>query len=128
MHPWRFCRLVFGFLALFPALLLVSTWSAEHGLHWVMAAYAVFGASMAGVQVAWSLGSIYFAGDEDSSRYQGVHVTLVGVRGLVAPWLGLAAYELGGPRSAFVIAIVLFGSATLMMSLGAARQTKGLQS
>ncbi|NOZ87379.1 MAG: MFS transporter [Deltaproteobacteria bacterium] len=124
LHPWRFCSATFGFLLLFPVLLLFSTWSKENGLLWVMAAYGIFGLAMAGVQVAWSLGSIYFAGEEDSSMYQGVHVTLVGLRGLLAPWIGLASYQLGGPRAAFILAAFFFLTAMTLMRIGSARERK----
>ena len=43
--------------------------------------------------LAWNLGHHDFAPPETSSQYMGVHVTLTGIRGLLAPLLGVAAYE-----------------------------------
>ncbi len=101
---------IFAFLALFPATLALSRsmWPAY-------AAFAVFGAGMAGVSIIWSLGSIHFAGDRDSSIYQGVHVTLIGVRGTFGPLIGYLAMTFAGPRLAMAIACAaLLGAAGLL--------------
>jgi hypothetical protein len=46
----------------------------------------------AGGTLAWQLGHNDFAPKERLSAYMGIHVTLTGVRGAVAPFAGMALY------------------------------------
>ena len=46
----------------------------------------------AGGTLAWQLGHNDFAPQEQLSAYMGVHVTLTGVRGAIAPFAGMALY------------------------------------
>ena len=52
------------------------------------------GVSYAGANLGWNLGHNDFASPGRAQHYMGVHVTLTGVRGLVAPPVGIACYEL----------------------------------
>jgi MFS family permease len=54
----------------------------------------LIGISYAGANLGWNLGHNDFASPGRAQHYMGVHVTLTGVRGLVAPALGMACYEL----------------------------------
>ena len=45
-----------------------------------------------GGSLAWQLGHNDFAPREQLSAYMGIHVTLTGVRGAIAPFLGMALY------------------------------------
>ena len=119
LEPYGLCRRVFALLAVFPALLFASIYLPGNGLLWAVLAFGVYGVAMSGVMIAWGLGSIHFAGREDSSRYQSVHVTLVGLRGLLAPWLGYAALSLGGPAAVFALCVGLLLLSSRMMARGA---------
>jgi hypothetical protein len=55
---------------------------------------ALVGIADAGGVLAWNLGHHDFAKDHNASQYMGVHVTLTGIRGLIAPFLGVGIYEL----------------------------------
>jgi MFS family permease len=55
---------------------------------------ALIGVSYAGANLGWNLGHNDFATPGRAQHYMGVHVTLTGVRGLIAPPLGIAGYEL----------------------------------
>jgi hypothetical protein len=62
--------------------------------HWLLGLGAVLmGASMAGANLGWNLGHNDFATLGRSQHYMGVHVTLTGVRGLLAPPTGILCYE-----------------------------------
>jgi MFS family permease len=101
----------FGILALFPlALAAASTMPQAYP------AFAIYGTAMAGVNILWSLGSIHFARGRESGPFQGVHVALVGVRGLLAPLLGYAALALGRPRLGMALASGLLLCAVLVMA------------
>lgn len=63
-------------------------------LVWVLyAAVLVRGIAFAGGALAWNLGHNDFARDDNASQYMAVHVTLTGIRGLVASFIGVALYE-----------------------------------
>jgi hypothetical protein len=48
-------------------------------------------AAFAGGKLGWNLGHNDFASDDQSTLYMGIHVTLTGVRGLIAPLAGVAS-------------------------------------
>jgi MFS family permease len=52
------------------------------------------GLSMAGANLGWNLGHNDFASLGRAQHYMGVHVTLTGVRGLIAPPVGMLCYQL----------------------------------
>jgi hypothetical protein len=51
------------------------------------------GISLAGANLGWNLGHNDFATPGRAQHYMGVHVTLTGVRGLLAPAAGMACHE-----------------------------------
>jgi hypothetical protein len=53
---------------------------------------AVMGIARGGGSLAWQLGHNDFARSDNLSAYMGVHVTLTGIRGAFAPFLGIALY------------------------------------
>ncbi len=53
----------------------------------------LLGVAFGGGMLAWQLGHHDFAKRELASIYMGIHVTLTGVRGLVAPFIGVALYS-----------------------------------
>jgi MFS family permease len=60
-------------------------------LLWVGA--VLLGAAYAGANLGWNLGHNDFATRGRAQHYMGVHVTLTGLRGMIAPPLGIVAYE-----------------------------------
>ena len=53
----------------------------------------LLGVATGGGMIAWNLGHNDYAPPGRANQYMGVHVTLNGLRGLVAPFLGIALYE-----------------------------------
>jgi MFS family permease len=53
----------------------------------------VQGIGFAGGSLAWNLGHLDFAPPHRAAEYMGVHVTLTGIRGLIAPVLAVSIYE-----------------------------------
>ena len=81
-----------------------------------IAAFAVFGLGMAGINIVWSMGPIVYAPPGMAARYMAVHVALVGLRALIGHPLGGAVAEaFGSSRPAFVLASALFAVATVLM-------------
>ncbi|GAB4516870.1 MAG: hypothetical protein Tsb0013_21250 [Phycisphaerales bacterium] len=61
---------------------------------WVLyIARTLLGIAFGGGMLAWQLGHHDFAKRELASIYMGIHVTLTGVRGLVAPFIGVALFS-----------------------------------
>lgn len=83
VHSWMFV-LTLGVLLLAATLHLPA-------LLWVAA--VLRGLAFGGGVLGWNLGTHDFASDADASLYMGVHVTLTGVRGLVAPILAVGLYH-----------------------------------
>ena len=108
----------FSFLMLvgFPLLLgcaalIPSAWAVPA----VFAGYAVLSVAMTGISISWHIGSIRFAGTADPAIYQGIHVTLTGVRSLFGPILGYVVMTLFGFAAAFALAAVFFTVAAILM-------------
>ncbi len=69
------------------------------GVYWDMlwlggVAAVAKGIAFAGGVLAWNLGHLDFAPTGRESQYMGVHVTLTGVRGALAPMIGVSVYTI----------------------------------
>lgn len=114
IRPAGLCALAFGWVALFPLMLAFG--AGLLALAPVVVAYlafAIYSVGMAGVNVGWNVGSIVFAPPGRGAHYQGIHVAMVGVRGLLAPILGYAILRFFGYREVFLAAAVLFMAASV---------------
>ncbi len=79
--------------ALWVVGVLIMFWGALTGsLWWIAAGRFVNGIVNGGGSLAWQLGHNDFAPREQLAAYMGIHVTLTGVRGAFAPFLGMALY------------------------------------
>ncbi|MDY0337284.1 MAG: MFS transporter [Candidatus Cloacimonadaceae bacterium] len=117
LHPFRFIAASFALLMVFPLLFVLSSlWAGESVLAVIIVfiAYTIFGIAMAGVNLSWNMSSIFFAGKEDASMYQSVHVTMTGIRGLIAPILGFALLKIMGINSVFYVAAGFLALASVM--------------
>jgi hypothetical protein len=54
----------------------------------------LMGVSLAGASLGWTLGHNDFAPRGEETRYMALHVTLTGIRGLIAPPVGIGIYYL----------------------------------
>ncbi|MEC7379536.1 MAG: MFS transporter [Pseudomonadota bacterium] len=82
---------------------------------WLAISRVVMGVARGGGSLAWQLGHNDFARADQLSAYMGIHVTLTGVRGAIAPMLGMFLYtQLGGASDngagAWVFAVAAFVS------------------
>ncbi len=113
---FHFTSLVFALLMFYPLGFIASIAFHSFALKvaFVYLAYLLFGVAMSGVNIAWSMGSISFAGKEDASMFQSVHVTLTGVRGLIAPFLGFIILRTFGLTSVFVVAFLFLATASFL--------------
>jgi hypothetical protein len=77
-------------IVLASAVLCAGVFSAWLPLLWLGA--VLLGAAQAGANLGWNLGHNDFASVGRAQHYMGVHVTLTGLRGGVAPPIGVLAY------------------------------------
>lgn len=87
---FRFIQCWFFFAA--HALLLLAAILREPAV--LYASSVVLGIAFGGGAIAWNLGHLDFAKPHQATQYMGIHVTLTGVRGLLAPLLGVGLYEI----------------------------------
>ena len=72
---------------------LMMFWGAwDLSLFWLAAGRIMTSITNGGGSLAWQLGHNDFAPRDQLSAYMGIHVTLTGVRGAFAPFLGMALY------------------------------------
>jgi hypothetical protein len=50
------------------------------------------GLAQSGGAIAWNIGHLHFAEDDKAELYMGIHVSLTGLRGLIAPFVGALLY------------------------------------
>ncbi|MBS3744843.1 MAG: MFS transporter [Wenzhouxiangellaceae bacterium] len=82
-HSWMFVATMALFV---PGAIFGQVW-----LFWLGA--LMLGAAFAGGRLGWNLGHNDFASDGRSTLYMGIHVTLTGIRGLIAPLVGVGLYQ-----------------------------------
>ena len=107
MHPFKFISRGFAILMIFPLLFVLSSlWAGESVIPVIIVfvAYLIFGVAMTVINVSWNMSSIFFAGKEDASMYQSVHVTMTGIRGVIAPILGFTLLRLFNITAVFMVA------------------------
>lgn len=113
-HPVRLCAVAFAILALYPVVLdLAGALPLAAPVRLVYLAFAFYSVGMAGVNIAWNVGSMAFAPPGQGGYYQGIHVAMVGIRGTLGPLAGFAVYELFGLRAVFWLAFGLFMAASV---------------
>jgi MFS family permease len=83
LHSWLFILTI--------ALVLIGATAHLPILLWVAA--VTKGIAFGGGVLGWNLGTHDFATDANASQYMGLHVTLTGVRGMIAPLSGVVIYE-----------------------------------
>ena len=101
MNPWR-ARSVFSVIWIAGGLCIAL--SGNH-VWMVIAGQAIAGAAFGGGSLLWNLQQMYFAPREEVPRYMGVHCTLTGIRGLTAPFLGVALMGLWGTHTVFFLSV-----------------------
>jgi hypothetical protein len=74
--------------------------------------YGIFGALMA---LLWYIGSSYFCAMHEVSFYQAIHVSLTGIRGFMAPVLGIVLLDLIGYTGVFIASLFVLGLAVFIM-------------
>lgn len=72
------------------AAVCIGAW--QESLAWILFGRILLGLARGGGSLAWNLGHNDFASQRNLAAYMGLHVTLTGVRGLFAPFLGMLLF------------------------------------
>lgn len=71
---------------------LTAVGAIRGSLAWIAAGRVVLGVAQGGGILAWQLGHNDFAHPERAGLYMGLHATLTGLRGAIAPFVGMALF------------------------------------
>jgi hypothetical protein len=116
VHVISFRRLNSRWFTLAIALTIVGALAGREPLLWLSA--LVYGIATGGGMLGWNLGHNDFAPEERAADYLGLNISLTGLRGLLAPLIGVWVYGLletlspgTGPWSLFLpLALTVAGS------------------
>jgi len=123
IDPRKFASITFGSLMLYTVFLLLTDLFPYHTVGWnitfyplLIVAFLFYGVFAATMVLLWNIGSAYFCEPEEADDYQSVHLSLTGIRAIIAPIFGVFFYEQLGFRGTFILAI-----ASLAISVGLMR-------
>ncbi|MCF7913028.1 MAG: MFS transporter [Candidatus Cloacimonetes bacterium] len=113
VNPGKFAGISYFALALYPLALFITSFFTSwiYAPYLVMFAFLFNGIAMAGINVSWNIGSIYFAGPDEAPMFQSVHVTLTGVRAIFGPLIGYAVMKVFNYQAVFILAALTFVTA-----------------
>ena len=106
MHVLAFRSIHSWFFVVSSVVMALSIAGGSTAGLWVGA--AIRGIGFGGGVLAWNLGHQDYAPVEQSGRYMGLHVTLTGIRGLIAPAIGIALYSYFKQRGVNAGPVVFF--------------------
>jgi MFS family permease len=109
LNPVRLSSISFVVISLYPMTLALGAWllPAQPALGAYLA-FGIYSVGMAGINMTWNMGSIAFAPPGMGGYYQGIHVAMVGIRGLIGPAIGFTVLHLLGYREVFILAALIF--------------------
>ncbi len=86
----------------------------------LLPAMIIAGIANAGLELSYFSGVLYFAPEDRVTSYQGLFLSLMGFRGVVAPFLGAALQQSGllSPRAIFALSAVMIVSGALIQIVG----------
>ncbi len=121
-EPRKFAAFTFSTLLLhlfFMGLTEYFPWFWDVGAYrfylFVVISFAWNGVFAASMPLLWNIGSAYFCKDDDAAVYQSVHLSMVGVRALIAPLFGIWLYQDIGFTGVFGLGILLLALSVLVM-------------
>lgn len=116
ISPVRFTGIAFLVMGLYAFTLgLVLEVPAKLQVPLVFIAFFIFSLGMIGINLSWHLSSIHFAKNHDASKYQGVHVALTAIRGILGPLLGYMVMSFFSLKYVFFVSFVFFFCAAIGM-------------
>ena len=81
----------------------------------IIISYFCYGLYDATMPLLWNIGSAYFCKDNDAGTYQSVHLSLVGIRAMIAPVFGICLYQYIGFTGIFALGVFLLTLSIVLM-------------
>ncbi|MCF8337196.1 MAG: MFS transporter [Bacteroidales bacterium] len=113
IDPRRYALITYSSVLLFLITIALSqvfqTYTVVWGIqiYFILLLYIFFRGAFAGsMPLLWNIGSAYFCQSDDADIYQSIHLSLTGLRSLLAPVLGVYFYETYGLN--FTVAVSSF--------------------
>ncbi|MDP2806787.1 MAG: MFS transporter, partial [bacterium] len=122
VNLWRVWTFSLAIMLGYPLLMGLSYLAQSKALAYGSLLFYSLG--LTGVMILWNLGSLHFSRDKDAFIYQGFHVTMTGVRGVVGPMLGYLLLSRVSFLANFTVSFVLLAGA-LSLSLYCGRKYRG---
>ncbi len=120
--PRKFGMLTFASLGIFLVFLGLTEYFPGRfcfmgfQLYWTLViAHLFLAVFFAMMLLLWNIGSAYFCHGDDVSTYQSIHISLTGVRGAIAPLIGVGVYEIIGYFSTFLLSSLFTAAAILIL-------------
>ncbi|NOZ48036.1 MAG: MFS transporter [Chlorobi bacterium] len=110
-----------GLTQYYKSVIIIWDFKIYYSLIFSFIGYGIFAATMA---LLWSIGSAYFCKDQDAGSYQSVHLSLTGLRSIVAPLIGVYFLEKIGYTGTFGLAILSLSIAIILMLFSMHRKYK----
>lgn len=114
IDPRRFAALTFAALFMYIFFLLMTDYFPAYtevlGIriyYMLIISFLFYGIFAATMSLLWFIGSAYFCKPEEADDYQSIHLSLTGVRSLIAPIFGVYFYELMGFKGTFLLTMVI---------------------
>ncbi len=111
--PRKFGMISFAFLWATILFVMLSGYFPGNFTIWnikiyyaLLAAYTFYGLFAAMMALLWFIGSSYFTSKENADTYQAAHLTLTGLRGLLAPFIGVAVLHYTSFTTTFLVALL----------------------
>ncbi len=111
---YKFMVYVHGCFLLFAVLLFLS----RIHIHFLYAAYFLYGVAQSGSHLSWNLSGPIFSGRENSAAFSSVNILMVGLRGCIAPLMATLCCHWFGPYPVITICLFLSLAALLLMWRG----------
>jgi DHA1 family inner membrane transport protein len=95
-------------------------YAGAHTIPTLIIASVLVGIAAPGIDLTWLNAVMHFADRQDIPRYTALHTFLVGIRGLLAPFVGMAIFHglHGNFRASFLVsAVVIWAGSLLMMAV-----------
>jgi MFS family permease len=129
LDPRRFSQISYSFMFLYILFIALSqfmpwsfVWNDINIVVMVLVAFVFFGLFQSAMSLQFTIGSTYFVPNSDAAGdYQAVHLSLVGLRGLFAPFVGVLLYRWLGYFPTFMIACVCLLIAITYMQISRKR-------
>jgi len=84
-----------AFLSILVSLLIPLNYMFSHSVWALWPAFVVQGFFSAGIELSYFNCTLYLAESDKIAQYQGLHTFLLGIRGIIAPFAGVAIMESG---------------------------------